>query len=208
MARRSRRSRHRRHSLRLPKNVKRAAVVTVLAVTGWACDKTYLWYEANKAQIIATVKWAVPLAALVLLLLAWAGFGIRRWLRRRNIEVDAQGAAILAADARTEGRAALQRVLRRETDRTGKDAERAVAEVLRINGWTDVVVRGGSNDRGLDVVGVHPEFGVGGVQSKYYSRPVGSEAIQTFRGTCWDTPIAELGGRCADFAVFVSFGGF
>ncbi|MEC3915835.1 restriction endonuclease [Nocardia sp. CDC160] len=72
--------------------------------------------------------------------------------------------------------------------------EHAIAALCRRDGCPKAEVTGGANDRGADVVGRIPDGRRMVIQAKRYriNRPVGSEHVQKFGGTCFDILGAEF----------------
>mgnify|MGYP001607777929 FL=1 len=180
-------SRRRRRIVRLPRLSGRAkGVLTVLVVLAgvWAAGCVVAWWHLHGARVLSTLRWAGPLAALVVLLIT--GLVLQRWLAdRRDVRARTAGLA-----ARTAGRP-------RSDRNDGKDLEYEVAALLEADGCYDVRVGGGAGDRTLDVSGVHPVYGRVGFQCKdYTTKKVGSQMAQEIIAMIWTDP--EVDGHPAD----------
>lgn len=182
--------RRRRRIIRLPRvspRVKGVAAVIVLLLGTWAAGQVVAWWHGHGARVLATLRWAGPLAALLLLLAA----GLL--LQRRLASGRSARARASWLEARAGGRPAPGR-------NDGKALEYAVAALLEADGCTDVQVGGGANDRTLDVFGVHPIYGRVGAQCKdYTTSKVGSQKAQEIISMIWTDP--EVGGQPADVNV-------
>jgi restriction endonuclease len=183
-------TRRRRRIVRLPRlnlRAKGVAVGIAVLVGIWAIGRAVAWWHVHGARVLATLRWAGPLAALVVL--AVAGLILQRRLAdRRDVRIRTAGLA-----ARTVGRP-------RSGRNDGKDLEYEVAALLEADGCTEVQVGGGSGDRTLDVFGVHPTYGRVGVQCKdYTTSKVGSQKAQEIIAMIWTDP--EVAGRPADINV-------
>ncbi|GAB3155387.1 restriction endonuclease [Micromonospora sonneratiae] len=91
-------------------------------------------------------------------------------------------------------RAELDRVIEATDTMTGSEFERWFARLLARSGCTAVEVKGGSGDRGADIVARAPDGRRVVVQCKRHKpgNRVGSAVIQRFAGTCFTTHRGEI----------------
>lgn len=185
----------RRLTALLPRGVRgRAVLVAVLAfVAVQGARQVVAWWGGHGVAVLATLRWAGPLAGFALLVVGSLLLHHRLGIRRQRLD------RLRALDARA-GRVGGGRTPVRVGHNDGKDLERAVAALLEFEGCLDVQVGGGSGDRTLDVFGVHPLYGRVGVQCKdYTTSKVGSQKAQEIISMIWTDP--EVDGRPANIDV-------
>ena len=64
------------------------------------------------------------------------------------------------------------------SEMTGAEYEKQVAENLKIEGYTDVIVTKASGDHGADILAITPNGLTAVIQCKFYKSTVGQEAVQ------------------------------
>ncbi len=160
------------------------------ALLGWIfiVQPVIAWWAVNEYRVLQILRWAGPLAGIVAVLVVSQVVRVKWSARQRRVDrVRSIDDAAGAGSGRNDG----------------KRLERGVAALLQQDGYTGVLVSGGANDRGMDVSGWHPVYGLVVLQCKdYTTKAVGSAEMQAFLGTCWD--ILNRDGRLADRAVFVT----